>query len=488
MKARRAYALDPNDPLILTCLGGVLQRLGRRERDPAMLDEAEQVLRRALERAPAYANAHVRLGNVLGDGKGDYGAAEAQYRKACRLDPTDVVARTNLGIALTHLGRWPEALEALDEALGLDAEYAGAHAQRGTVLRLLRRPEESLVSLDEAIRLDPEQAAFYFERGQTLEVLKRYSEARRAYERSLRLDPDSVATHIALGAMQANYLGDPDRALEEFEEALRLTPEDARDHDTAVLHHNFGQVYRTKGDWKRAAEAFRRAVEIDADYANAQVSLALSLANLGEYGDAIVAYERALALDLGAQARFYSERNMARVRFRLSQQLWERDGYAEAIEQMRRGREVLPDEPMATSMHAWYLLRCPDRSLRDPEEGRRLAEKALAANPDEAHYLGTMAVACYDHGEYERAVKLLERSLVRQDHGQAAAETIAAAKSGDRYFLAMALWQLGRKDEARETLAEAIHGVEGLDLPAALRKELDGWRREAEALIVSEDD
>jgi predicted O-linked N-acetylglucosamine transferase (SPINDLY family) len=68
--------------------GGLLFGIGR-------LDEAEDVLRRGMQKFPAYAPAHVNLGNVLSQG-GDIAAALECYRQALRLDPQCVIAQSNL--------------------------------------------------------------------------------------------------------------------------------------------------------------------------------------------------------------------------------------------------------------------------------------------------------------------------------------------------------------------------------------------------------
>src|SRR5260370_18294218 len=53
---------------------------------------------------------------------------------------------------------------------------------------------------------------------------------------------------------------------------------------------------------------------------------------------------------------------------------------------------------------------------------------------------GTLGVAHYRNGEWQEAVTALEQSLTLQKVGS----------STDFFFLAMAKWQLGDKDEARE--------------------------------------
>ena len=46
-------------------------------------------------------------------------------------------------MALAVLGRYEEALAALDRAIAIDATMAEAHRARGGVLEALKRPEEA---------------------------------------------------------------------------------------------------------------------------------------------------------------------------------------------------------------------------------------------------------------------------------------------------------------------------------------------------------
>ena len=48
---------------------------------------------------------------------GDYLGAVRQYREALAADPTNIPARSNLGAALAHLGRYAEAIVEYQAAL-----------------------------------------------------------------------------------------------------------------------------------------------------------------------------------------------------------------------------------------------------------------------------------------------------------------------------------------------------------------------------------
>jgi len=77
-------------------------------------------------------------------------AAEA-YAAAAAANPQEVNAWLNLGIALTRLGRFEEAVRALFSALRQDQRCADAFAQLGNLFQLMKMPEEACESFRNAL-------------------------------------------------------------------------------------------------------------------------------------------------------------------------------------------------------------------------------------------------------------------------------------------------------------------------------------------------
>jgi tetratricopeptide (TPR) repeat protein len=155
--------------------------------------------------------------------------------------------------------------------------------------------------------------------------------------------------------------------------------------------------------------------------------------------------------------------------------------WEEAIQAMEKSMELgkggnrgenHPSTIVATNDLSWYLAVAPESSgLRNPARAVALGEKAVAAAPQVAGYWNTLGVAHYRAGEWKEATKALEKSI-ELDNG---------AHSIDWFFLAMAHWQLGHRDQARQWYNKAV---------AAMKKEksrdpeLLRFRAEAEALII----
>jgi len=318
--------------------------------------EAAAALERLIAQRPDAAS-HYRL--ALLRAVQDPGAARDPLEKAAALDPAyegrsqallqalriargcpdPACALVESGRGLAGLEEWPLAAEAFERAASLRPDYAEAWAFLGEARQHLPMPagapaaetaslaEEALSALTRAYELDPESIA-------TCLLLSLYWQRQGDYERGLEyarraaaLDPSSPAAAAEIGANLA-HSGDLPAALEAYQQAAALAPRDPAyqrllaaftleyDHlvrevglpaaRTAVLLApddpasplSLGQVLFKLGDLAGADRFFRRALELDPDYAPAH--LHLGLVHLLEQ-DPAAAYQRfSLARSLAA--------------------------------------------------------------------------------------------------------------------------------------------------------------------------------------------
>lgn len=210
------------------------------------------------------------------------------FRQAATFAPDDEAQWLNLTRELMELGRYPEAIAAVQSGLvaspksyalhlRLGAAYlaAGRYAEAESVFRdlvsagdplptgyiglaqvLLRtgRAEEAAASLGDAEKkLGPTFLISYF-RGLALDRSGKRSEALAAFQQAIRLNPKSAEAHLYLGKTEF-ALSHVNEAIAEFHEALRLDPANTQ------AKRLLSQAYRRAGDAKNAAKFAEASAE-----------------------------------------------------------------------------------------------------------------------------------------------------------------------------------------------------------------------------------
>ena len=121
-----------------------------------------------------------------------YDEALQYFDKVLDIDPSNVNALNNKGLALDHLQRYDEALQYFDKALTIDPSSFSALNNKGTALDHLQRYDEALQYFDKALTIDPSSVNALNNKGTALDHLKRYNEALQFYDKALFIDPSSM--------------------------------------------------------------------------------------------------------------------------------------------------------------------------------------------------------------------------------------------------------------------------------------------------------
>ena len=158
-----------------------------------------------------------------------------------------------------------------------------------------------------------------------------------------------------------------------------------------------GLAWQQFGDNKRAAEELERAARIAPDFVDAWVQLGIIYSVMADHARSDSAYERAL--------------------------------------------ELAPDNALINNNYAYAL---SERGVQ-LERARRMAEGALAGEPDNASYLDTMGWIYFQLGQYERALTYIRRSVDIDPFSATVYEHL-----GDCYA------KLGETDKARVSWQRAL--------------------------------
>ena len=387
------------------------------------LRTAEGALAEALRLDANHAEAHTLQGYVLGQ-QGNLSAALPHLQRATVLRPEWPEARYNLGAALWYSGAREKAIAELRESVRLDPGSAGGHAFLGMALRETGDLPGARASLQRAMALAPAMAAAYvdlaviFLRAGNLEQGLGQLEAGlnvpvpvppppdwdaaiAALRQAVASSPKRPESHQAqnlLGLMLGRKGAPGDDVLAAFRAAIRIRP------DYAEAHNNLGLVLIQSGKDEEGIAALREAVRLAPAYAEARTNLGAALTSTdAEAG--IKELEEALRLAPGSVKALF---NLA-VAYGTSPA----HGPRKEIEHLEKVIELAPDFPRAHLALGKALLQ--EGKAADAVTALQNAVK-LAPESGEANY--QLGLALVRAGRKEEAAAQLKkgRDLVAADN------------------------------------------------------------------------
>jgi len=267
---------------------GALNLLGIMAAQTGRLEEAADLLGRAVAAMPTDAAAHSNYGNLLNDLK-RYEDALDSYARALKIKPDFAEAYFNRGNAQRELMRFEEALDSYACALKINPNDVESHNNRGLVLQGLNRYEEALESYARALKIKPDFAEVYNNRGLALQELKRFEDALDSFGRALKIKPDFAEAY--------NNRGNTLRELKRFEDAL-----DSYAH-ALNIRPDFAEVYNNRGLallelklFEDALVSFAGALKIKPDFAEVYNNRGLILQELNRFEEALDSYAHAIRI------------------------------------------------------------------------------------------------------------------------------------------------------------------------------------------------
>ena len=247
--AARAGLLDMQDEIV-TRLARALDiqltevEAARLKRTPAANPTAEDLALRCV--------AGVLEGRYFGkEAEAGYGLCE----QALALDPNNVRALTYLSIKGGDPVSDVERADAMvSKALGLDPNYANAHAAKAWILWRQRRLDEAIVEDERALALNPALLDAYVNMGLVYRTLGRFEESLGFFDKAIRRSPNDpgVSSAYAIKAGDHIALKQYDQAFESARRAIAISP------DYALAHWYLITALVQTGQDSQAHEALQR--------------------------------------------------------------------------------------------------------------------------------------------------------------------------------------------------------------------------------------
>ena len=217
---------------------------------------------------------------------GDYDRAAVLFEAYVERKPLNVWGHFMLGLSARKSGDFSRAVEAFDEALSLDPNHIKSHFNLGRVLLDIGEPESALSEFEVGLELDPEVAEGYRLVGRAYQELGDTESALEAYREALVLDEHDAWSMNNMGLIFIRGSRGVD-AIGPLALASQL-----RD-DLAVVRNNLGMALELTGHFGQAAQAYRDALTIDADYHKAAENLERVSAVEGGSGQEPIDLDRA---------------------------------------------------------------------------------------------------------------------------------------------------------------------------------------------------
>jgi eukaryotic-like serine/threonine-protein kinase len=293
-------------------------------------------------------------------------------------------------------------------------------ANRATCYQRLGQYQKAVADWSRSLELMPEYPFAWFGRGYAYGMMSQHHEALSDYTKAIELDPKEALAWNNRGVCYENF-DQQDKAITDFSKAIDLRPADA------LFWNNRGRIYTRLSLWDKAIADYTKVIELSPDKAGAWHQRAALQAQIGQWEKAEADYAKAL--------------------------------------------ELVPKSAESQNNVAWLLATCPEPKFRDAKRAVELAKKAVELAPQEGNNWNTLGVALYRAGDWKAALAALEKSTDLLKGNQV---------SFNAFFLAMAHWQLGEKEEARKWYDQAVQWMEK---NAPKNEELVRFRAEAEKLL-----
>jgi tetratricopeptide (TPR) repeat protein len=191
-----------------------------------------------------------------------------------------------------------------EKAVELDPNYASSYAMlsaannlKGDFLSIPELHSKAIEMAKKAIALNPRLSYGHHFLGSAYSSSGRYDEAIESFKEAIRLEPGNASAHSSLG--RAFWLGKGmiDEGIAEHEQAIAINPE------SGYAYLQLANLYIIRGDYQRAEEMARKAVDLQERFISgreglqvvgAHTKLGYAFYRQGRYDDAIREYEREL--------------------------------------------------------------------------------------------------------------------------------------------------------------------------------------------------
>lgn len=438
-----ALQQDPDNPYILGKLGNLYRAAGKYE-------IALEVLEKAIGLSSKSTWIRAYYIETLSDME-SWQAALNEIEELLKIMPDDYWAYAKKAMILFETGKLEAALDSIHTSIRLRADARWLKEIEGRILEGLKRYQEAETAFKEMLETSPENT-YVLMRLAYVQVHTDKKEALKAIRESLNLDDFDLRTielYLYLTDRASEYWGFTPGSLE-YETYESIVKKQSAKVETGLdrleregsVHVPFLRYYN---NLLRGERDPKNRVSLNVEDADTkwhfyylgvdslrnenfeqakkymEKALALSdqnpwiMVKLGYVYQQLKQHEKAVDyLNKFLQQKDDNEYLWVRLRLALNYDLARQ--YRKSEREYKRILEKRPDDNVALNNLAWMYLNARDEELHKLDEALDLAMRAVNLQPSSAN-LDTLAEAYYQKGEYEKALRAIEKALDKDRSG-----------------------------------------------------------------------
>jgi tetratricopeptide (TPR) repeat protein len=229
----------------------------------------------------------------------DWNAMIEHCHRWTKAQPGSDLARFILGIAYRKSGQLDKAIEAYQQAIRINPEYAEAWGNLGVAYGSAGEHAKAVDAYRQALHINPEDPIAWNNLGFSYGRAGQIAKAIEAFQQGLRMNPEDAVAWSNLGAMYGRS-GQNAKAIEAYQQSLRITPEDSN------TWYNLGNDYVEIGQSAKAIEAYQQSLRISPEDSNTWYNLGVAFAISGQRNKVLEVYKRLKTLNSVHAERFFN--------------------------------------------------------------------------------------------------------------------------------------------------------------------------------------
>ena len=413
--------------------------------------------------------------------------AEAAYRRAAEMDPSELSHQRGLGQTLLAEEKYKEALAVYQKLSDLMPDDSDVYLRIAQIYRELHQLDKAEENLVKARQYAPGSLEVMYNEGMLYESQGRYDDAIRVLSDAvtgIKGQQASMPSRKRSLSILYQQLGQLYRDVHNYQAAIYTFEElghlgDEEDHRARMM---IMDTYRAAKDLPRALQTGKEAMAKYPADPGIRTSYALLLGENSQIDDAVKIMRAQLHGDTSDRDTYL---NIAQV--------YERGRRYKEAEESARAAEVLPGQPRDNEM-VWFLLGAIYERQKLYDKAEEQFKKVLAVNPKNAPVLNYYGYMLGDLGiRLDEAQSLVERALKEEPYNGGYLDSLGwiyfkENRTADaEAMLRKALSREGRDPTIHSHLGDVYAKRGRQDLAAAeWEKSLVEWRRSLPADVESD--